>query len=344
MWRRRGGLLGAIALLLAALALLPGLVSAQATFGVNWAGTFFNSTNFTGPIAAFENYPNGLNFNWGAGKPLNASGVELAAVNADNFSVRFDSAQNFPTGGDYTFFGFVDDQIRIFVDGVEAFNTGVPGNYSFVRNVAAGTHTLRVEYVEISSTAIIQFQWQLGATPGVPGVATGTPAPSGPIANVVFVRGLSLRTGPYLGASFIAVLRPDNQYFVSGKNTDEGGPYTWYRVTTGERTGWASGRYLTLNVDPATIPVVTSVFQEIDGAPDTSVIAIPRAIMNFRRRPSVRSQRLGQIPWGAEVQLLGRTIQAGKNHWFQVRYNGQVGWIFAPYVGWRGNIDFVPVR
>jgi uncharacterized protein YraI len=324
------------------LALAPGMVSAQVSFGTNWSAEFWNNTNFEGIPAAITVYPGGLNFNWGTGRPRDANNVELAAVNPDNFSARFQTTENFLQAGDYTFSGFVDDQVRVFIDGIEVFSQATPGNFTFNRTLTAGVHALRVDYVELTNTAILQFQWQFG---GVAPIFTPTPAPpSGPQAHVVNVRGLSLRTGPYLGASFIGVLRPDNLYLVHGKNNDEGGGFTWYRVTVGERVGWASGRYLRLNVEPATIPDMGSVFDELHSPHDTGVTAVPRAVMNFRRRPSIRSARIGQIPWGAEVPLLNRTIQGGQNFWFQVRYQGQIGWIFAPFVSVRGNIDAVPIR
>jgi hypothetical protein len=78
--------------------------------------------------------------------------------------------------------------------------------------------------------------------------------------------------------------------------------------------------------------------------------------MNFRQFPSIRVQRVPEVPqlfWGAEVEILARTVQGGKDFWYQVRYTPEnsstsyVGWIFAPYVGIkRGSdpIDTVPVR
>jgi uncharacterized protein YraI len=65
--------------------------------------------------------------------------------------------------------------------------------------------------------------------------------------------------------------------------------------------------------------------------------------MNLRVRPSTRTAIIGSIPWGAEVPLLNRTVQGGQNRWFQVRYEGRVGWIFAPYVSVRGDINAVPI-
>ena len=53
---------------------------------------------------------------------------------------------------------------------------------------------------------------------------------------------------------------------------------------------------------------------------------------------------LVQVPWGAETELLGRTIQGGNNFWLQVRYGDQVGWIYAPFVSIRGDVNAVPIR
>jgi hypothetical protein len=66
--------------------------------------------------------------------------------------------------------------------------------------------------------------------------------------------------------------------------------------------------------------------------------------MNLRIRPSERTQRLTQIPWGGTVAIIGRTIQDGKNFWFHVYYEGKVGWILAAYVKTKGNMDLVPIR
>jgi uncharacterized protein YraI len=185
-----------------------------------------------------------------------------------------------------------------------------------------------------------------GLTPGLGGgtlVVTPVPACTGTCATVSGVRGLALRTGPYLGASFITTLLGNQTYTVLGRNRDEG-IYNWYKLQVGERVGWSSGRFLTINVDINTIPLVGSVFDEIDGAPDIGARAYPRAVMNLRSRPSVRMPRIASIPWGAPLELIGRTVQAGENKWLQVRYNGVVGWIDARWVSTQGELFSVPVR
>jgi hypothetical protein len=333
MLKRHGTLLVTLTILLV-IGLMPGATLAQ-TGGSGWTGQFYNTTTFTGSIVAIASYPGGLSFTW-AGQPTDGNGIPLAGVNADNFSARFATSENFTVNDTYRFYGSADDQVRIYLDGIEVYYGVQPGPFSFERTITAGTHTLRVDLVELTSTAAIQLQWQ--------SVSAGTPADPAPtqvIGHVVNVAGLSLRTGPYLGASRIGVLKPAIAYPVLGKNDDEGGGYTWYLVIAGDQQGWCSGRYFLIDGD---VPETPSVFQEIDDAADVGVVAVPRAWMNFRVRPSIRSQRIGQIPWGDEAILVGRTIQGGENHWFQVRYNGMIGWIYAPYVGWRGNINSVPIR
>jgi uncharacterized protein YraI len=164
--------------------------------------------------------------------------------------------------------------------------------------------------------------------------------------QVKSVKGLSVRTGPYLGASLVTVARPGTPYIPIARSQDEGGGggFTWFLITVGDKRGWASGRYLQVTGDPNSVPVQGTVFDQIDGAPGLGVMAVPRSVMNFRRRPSQRSALISQMPWGAETELIGRTIQYGENFWYQVRWNGQVGWIYAPFVSVRGNIDAVPVR
>lgn len=330
-------------LLLALLGLaLTAQVQAQAQFGTNWSGSFYNNTSFQDPVVATVTGINGLNFNWPDRPVIN--GQTLTAVNADNFSARFTSVQTF-TPGRYRFTVTYDDAVRVLIDSQEVLNEPAAGlrTSTFERDLT-GTHNFQVDFIELSAAAVLQFQWELAgaaATPGTP-VPEATPIP--PLtASVSGVNGLAVRTGPYLGASMVTVALPGQQYPVLAQNPSEEG-VTWYKVTVNGKTGWSSGRFLAFTTDPSGLPFEGSVFDTLDNAPDTGVIAVPRAFMNLRPRPTTRLPILADIPWGAELSLLGRTVQAGDNRWFQVRYGDQVGWIFAPYVGVRGNINAVPIH
>jgi uncharacterized protein YgiM (DUF1202 family) len=342
--------------LVALLALLTGvgLLSAQSGFGTGWTVQYFNNNALSGTPILTETLPGGINFTWGTGSPN-------PAVPADNFSARYTSVQNLQAGT-YEFVVSSDDGVRVFIDNVlvlDRFFARVLTTDRFTLNLTAGAHTFTVEYVEYTDQAALSFQWFLTSvtTPGgtvPPGgggggtIATLNPAVptvyTGPIATVRGVNGLALRTGPYVGASFITTLQGGSSYPVLARNADEG-IYNWYLLQLIDgRTGWASGRYLQLSVDRNTLPVQGSIFDQIDDAPDLNVIAIPRAVMNIRRRPSERTAVIGSIPWGAPASVIGRTVQAGQSRWLQVRYEGIVGWIAAPWVTVQGEIFAVPVR
>lgn len=335
---KRAGLLLSLILLIFALVL-----TVQAEFGTNWTAQFWNNTSFSGseartPITGI----NGINFNW-PGVPT-IGGVTINEVGADDFSIRFTSSQTFAAGV-YTFQIAVDDNVRVFINGeqvFEDFSGGPVKTLSFNRTMTAGTHTLRVDFVEVSDAAVIQFQWFLQGTAPT-GVPTETPIPPLTASVSAAVRGLAVRTGPYLGATLVTVALPGESYPVLARNPSEPG-VTWYQLNVNGQVGWSSGRYLTFSTDPGGIGVVGSVFDTLGNPPETGVYAAPRAVMNLRAQPSTRTPIIGSIPWGAEMPLLNRTVQGGQNRWFQVRYEGRVGWIFAPFVSVRGDINAVPIR
>ncbi len=326
--------------------------SVQAEFGTNWTATVYNNRQFENQVGAPISNINGVNFNW-TNKPV-INGQIVDVENEDRFSVRFTSTQTF-IEGNYRFDVTWDDQVRVIIDGQTAFEDfsleGIyPKQRTFDRQMSGGPHTLVVELVERGGVAVIQFQWNLvggNITPG-PGtvfptlVPAATPVP--PLtASLIQVRGLAVRTGPYLGATMITTAITGQQYPVLARAFSEEG-VTWYKITAGDKTGWSSGRFLTFTAPVDGVPVEGSVFDTIDNAPEMGVIAVPRSIMNLRARPSTRTPILNTVPWGAEMPLLGRTVQAGLNRWYQVRYNGQVGWIIAPYVSVRGDIRQVPIH
>jgi len=330
--------------MLLGLMLLVVLPTASAQeFGTNWTATFFNTPDLSGPVVATQVGLPGINFNWGTGSPV------PGAVNVDEFSARFTSTQQF-ADGTYEFIVTSDDGVRMFIDGVLVIDEFVPrplttNTFSFA--LTAGSHSLTVEYFENIDEASVSVQWFLSGTGTVPEgavpVGGGEPVQAGLTAQVdgARVSGLALRTGPYLGATIIGVVTPGNTYNVLARNNDEG-VFTWYLLDAGGRQGWSSGRFLQLTGDENIVPEQGSVFDTLDNPPDTGVTVRPRAVMNLRRRPSVRTQRIGSVPWGATVPLLGRTVQGG-NFWLLVRYEGQVGWIFAPFVDVPRNLDAVPV-
>jgi uncharacterized protein YraI len=338
--------------------LATGPVEAQIT-GTNWIGQFYNNTNLQGtPVQANVLYPTGLNFNWGQGPARDGQGNPLN-VGPDNFSAVFTSTQTFSQLGTYRFTVRFNDGVRIFINNQvvldqfgDVTDDSIPNNVTeriFNYDILSSTATFRVEFVEFTGDAILQVQWGFVGAGGVgtpPPAFTPTPAPiaTGTVFNV---RGLAVRTGPFLGASLITVARPGNAYPIVAKNFEEG-LFPWYKIRVGDNIGWASGRYLQPSGNLDAIPTEGSVFNNInppgDLPPALNVIGTTRAVMNLRVRPSERVQILDKIPWGAQVRVIGRTIQGYNNFWLQVEWNGQLGWIYAPFVGLTGVVDAVPIR
>jgi len=336
---------GFILLALILLALLLSIGTALADFGVNWAGQFYNCKDLGAScgnsVVATATYTNGLNFIW-SGKPQDQNGAELSAVNKDGFSVRFTSSQTFQDAN-YEFRVSSDDGARVYVDGVviiDAFVDRTLTTNSAIRTMTAGSHSLVVEFFDNTDNAELQFQYFIATN--VTPVASSTPIPV-ITAQVERVNGLAFRTGPYLGASLINVLRPGKTYNVLAKSNAEG-LFTWYQISTADgQIGWSSGRYLSLSAEDTSVPEISTIFETIGSPGGRGAIAVPRSIMNIRIRPSTRTAKIGSMPWGGEAELLARTVQAGKDFWYLVRYNGVVGWIYAPFVGVRGDINNVPV-
>ena len=217
-------------------------VEAQA--GVAWTGLFFPTTNFTGSSQVVT-YPSGLSQNWGTGTPTNPNtGTALTGIPNDNFSARFSANTTIQTGI-YEFIVVVDGGARLTINGEvlidDLANTGQK-QYSVIVTVTTGAYLIILDYVEFTGNALVQLSWVTSDGTS----STGDQTPSAAVGEVVYVRGLSVRSGPFLGATLLGVARPSNAYPVIARNTQEG-LFTWYLIQYDVDTqGWVSGRYFAI--------------------------------------------------------------------------------------------------
>lgn len=315
-----------------------------------WTAVFFANTTLSGTgVNSPTTYPAGtLNLNWGNGNPTDSTGTAIPGMPADNFSARFTSTQTL-AAGTYDFIGTYDDGLRFFINGqlvIDDFNGGALRSTTSRVSLSGGVFSFVVEYVENTNAAAVQLTWvQVSASNITPTPAQPTATPLPPATGTVSgVKGLAVRTGPYLGASLVAVARPGTTYDILAQSNLER-PFTWYLIRISDtKQGWASGRFLEVAGNLASVPEQATVFEQLDNAPDTGVTGATRAAMNLRVRPTTRANILVEIPWGGTVQILNRTRQGFEDFWYQVRYEGRVGWVLASYVGTKGSLDNVPVR
>ncbi len=74
--------------------------------------------------------------------------------------------------------------------------------------------------------------------------------------------------------------------------------------------------------------------------PPTGIRGRVMGNLRIRQQPTTLSQKIGLMPWGTEVDLIGIN---GARNWYQVNYNGVIGWSFAPWI-WliQGSLDQLP--
>ena len=137
-----------------------------------WSSEFWNNTEQSGAPVAVRNV-SAINFNWGYGSP------DPARVFADNFSARFVQTLTF-VGGTYRFSFNVDDGVRVWVDGNVVYDQyGFVGqlNTTFDVAIAAGVHTIRVDYVERGGVAFITLNFARTSGGGQPNPPPGNNGP-----------------------------------------------------------------------------------------------------------------------------------------------------------------------
>jgi hypothetical protein len=120
-----------------------------------WRGEYFDTVELKGSPVLTRN-DSAINFDWGTGSPA-------AGVPADRFSVRWTRTLNFDAGI-YRFRALVDDGVRVYVGGTLVIDEWTNGRAREVAGdiaLAAGPHTVRVEYYEAAGDAVMQLTWEL---------------------------------------------------------------------------------------------------------------------------------------------------------------------------------------
>jgi hypothetical protein len=126
-----------------------------------WSASYWNNQSLSGnPILQRNDVS--INFDWGLGSPD-------PVVTVDHFSARW--TRVIETGsGLYRFTATSDDGIRVWVDGdliIDQWNDHSPTTFGANKAVAAGHHSIKVEYYENSWGAVAKLSWAPTAAAGV---------------------------------------------------------------------------------------------------------------------------------------------------------------------------------
>ena len=124
-----------------------------------WLGQYFNNANLQGsPV--LTRYESSINYFWGTGSPD-------PVVPNNNFSARWTATLPF-SAATYRFTLAGDDGVRLFIDNASVIDQWHPESLTaYVIDVplAAGLHTLRVEYFQNTDQAAIRFNYEVAVGP-----------------------------------------------------------------------------------------------------------------------------------------------------------------------------------
>ena len=118
----------------------------------DWKGEYYDNRDLRGDPVVVRNDPE-INFDWTDQSP--AQGVP-----SENYSVRWTQSRDIPAGT-YRFTVWVDDGVRLWVDGnlvIDGWQEGAIKNYVADVDLSQATHEVRVEYFQAVGVAIIQLQ------------------------------------------------------------------------------------------------------------------------------------------------------------------------------------------
>jgi LysM repeat protein len=136
-----------------------------------WSGEYFDNVALEG-AAYTTRTDESINFNWGYGPA--AGGMPT-----NSFSVRWTGTFHFDEGS-YRFYARVDDGVRVYLDGEHIINGWRDGGlrtYTADRALAAGDHTLQVEYYDRVEVARVYFWCKKLSGPVPPPVPGPTAVP-----------------------------------------------------------------------------------------------------------------------------------------------------------------------
>jgi hypothetical protein len=251
-------------------------------------------------------------------------------VLADNFSARWTIYQQF-TAGTYTIKVSADDGVRVNVDGnyvINEWHLATGRTYSATVSLANGPHSIAVEFYDSGAVATLNFRMERG------GQSQPTNPPVTGASATVTAYYLNVRSTPRTGSVLRTVSR-NHVYPIVGRNADS----SWWQINADGTVGWVSGRYVTVVggssvpvTDGSNVPAPPPSYLQCPGFLPSRLTAggygrvTPGLPNTLRATPGYSGARVGQIPGSGIFYVLQGPSCANETAWYQVVYNGMVGW------------------
>jgi hypothetical protein len=133
---------------------LPMVARAEPLPSNAWLGEYYANSTLSGdPAYTVEGQPR-IDYDWGEGAPT--------GLPNNYFSIRWTGAWGFEAG-EYTFFVYADDGVRLWLDDqllIDAWTPGLGWHLAEKSVATQGVHELKLEYFENTGDAGIQLRWR----------------------------------------------------------------------------------------------------------------------------------------------------------------------------------------
>ena len=279
-----------------------------------WTGQYFNNSSLVGGplVMRQENNPGG---NWRLGSPD-------ASIPADNWSARWTTVM-WLNGGTYQISAYADDGVRVAINGmwyIYQWHIASAETYEVMFTVPEGYYYFVIEFSELSGQAFLDYE--LTRTRALPATLA--------YATVTTYR-LNVRSipDPFNGAILTKISRNET-YPVMGQNADG----TWIEISVNGLRGWVNRSYV-LVTGAGALPVTYG------GEPQETgffVNAYPNEV-NIRSGPGTNYAIVGRMDWDETAPVVGRNANSS---WWQIKFNGVIGWVSAQYSTLEGS-GFIPI-
>lgn len=314
--------------------------SAQAMTAGAWQAEYYNNLYLSGP-AGLVRAESGLSLNWGTGSP--GQGIP-----ADNFSARYGTDVYFPAGT-YRFTVQADDEVSLKI----GYNQWEPALINTIDNpqpgatlsaditLTAGTHHIQVDFRERTGYAYLYVTWSLVDDWSQPGPVYDTQ----PIATVS-TGALNVRAVPDpVNGQILTRIYRGQTYAVVGRS----GLSTWWQLDVNGTIGWVNGNYVRVqNGQNAPVTWNGHTGDVATPGPQLPVVQCPGFALsrltpggwgrvtpglpnNLRAQPTAASAWVGSVPGGAAFTVVTGPVCGYNTAWWQVSYNGVVGWTMEGY-------------
>lgn len=177
----------------------------------------------------------------------------------------------------------------------------------------------------------------------VPGATTEAATPEAESPLVTILGDLNIRQGPGTDDNVIGGANAGEEFAITGKSADG----DWWQIDYNGQSGWVYAPYVTaINVENVPVigdsqtqtPIPEATSEAGTPAAESPVVTIHGDI-NIRQGPGTDFDRVGGATEGEEFNVTGRSADG---EWWQIDFDGQSAWIYAPFVT-AANVENVPI-